>query len=493
MPSTVAAAQTCGQNAQAADSPADNYPVPRRVTRRLTRCARLSWRRSQLPAPRPRAASREFTTSLAWTTRRPTSPPAPTATSGSPSRACYPAIGRITPSGDDHRVPPARPAHTGAPATSPAGPDGALWFTERGVNGEIGRLDPGTGDRHGVARPPARTPTGIPPARTATSGSRARRQRRDRPHHSRGRDHRVHGGPDPGREAQRHRRRPRRRHLVHARARTPAASAASTPNGGVDRVQRRHRQADRGPNQIVAPPTASSTSPSRATRARSRASRPTARRGVHERPDADSAPDRDRRGRRRRALVHRGRRAPAASAASGRPRRRSPSFDGRHRGSNLLAGAEPAGITRGPDGNIWFTERGLAAASAASRSPPRAELEIDSDGATPPRRSRRARGDGHRRTPAHDLPRRIRPDQRATAGSRPSVTRRAARAPSRSTEIVELTLAPGAHYHARVVATNGSGVARSHDAHLWVGRERRAIDSRPGPHVPRRRRANPHR
>ena len=28
-------------------------------------------------------------------------------------------------------------------------------------------------------------------------------------------------------------------------------------------------------------------------------------------------------------------------------------------GLGLLANADPAGITRGPDGNIWFTESGL--------------------------------------------------------------------------------------------------------------------------------------
>ena len=109
--------------------------------------------------------------------------------------------------------------------------------------------------------------------------------------------------------------------------------------------------------------------------------------------------------------------------------------------------------------------------------PPRAELEIEAarPRPEPPRRARCPRGDDHRQLPGHDLPRRVRPDQELRRRRRPSCP--PARAPSRSSASVDLPLAPGGPYHARVVATNGSGAAASHD--LDVLGQRRTATSPP--------------
>ena len=133
---------------------------------------------------------------------------------------------------------------------------------------------------------------------------------------------------------------------------------------------------------------------------------------------------------------------------------------------NLLPGREPSGITRGPDGNIWFTQRGFPGGIGRVTVPPRVELEIEErDGAS-----------------RHDEPgvleASITANSQATTyrveyGLTKSYGSASADLPAGAgTEPeqreLDLPLAPGGPYHARVVATNGSGPAASHDLTFWV-------------------------
>ena len=175
------------------------------------------------------------------------------------------------------------------------GPDGNLWFTAAGTPAaRISRITRPAS--HGLRICPRTTRREITPARTATSGSRSRAQ--GRPHHHRRRRHRVRRFPRPQRAAGHHRR-PGRQPLVHR-----ALEQQDRP----DHPGRRH----------------------------------------HRVPDPD---------RRQRAARHHGRpgRQPLVHRAAGpdrpdHPGRRITEFP-------VPRPAATAGITAGPDGNLWFTER----------------------------------------------------------------------------------------------------------------------------------------
>ena len=168
------------------------------------------WRPSP-PCPRPRPpASRSSRPASAWTTRRPTSPPAPTATSGSPSRACCPRSAASRPAATS---PSTRSRLLQEPGEITAGPDGALWFTERGLTEQIGRIDPADGNiTVHVARPRQR-----PDRDHRRQGRRPLVQHeghgQDRPHHDRRRGHRV--------------RRPALRRATRSTTSPPAPTASS--------------------------------------------------------------------------------------------------------------------------------------------------------------------------------------------------------------------------------------------------------------------------
>jgi len=95
---------------------------------------------------------------------RRTSPQAPTATCGSPSRPTL-AGSPGSPWRDDHRVHHRLTANS-HPGSITTGPDGDLWFTEQADPGRIGRLTPAPPlTPLGPPVPPAATPL-VPPVTT---------------------------------------------------------------------------------------------------------------------------------------------------------------------------------------------------------------------------------------------------------------------------------------------------------------------------------------
>ena len=129
----------------------------------------------------------------------------------------------------------------------------------------------------------------------------------------------------------------------------------------------------------------------------------------------------------------------------------------------------PAGITRGPDGNIWFTESALPGTIGRVTVPPLADLELDADRATA-RATTSPTACSRRRSPPTRSPRPTlveygpdkqygeRTDERPAGTGAEPVDARSSSSRSR----------PSSHYHARLVATNGSGESVSGDVELWV-------------------------
>ena len=224
------------------------------------------------------------------------------------------------------------------PGDIAAGPDGNLWFTESTRRP----------DRPDHARP-ASSPSSPPASRAGARPS----------------------GITAG---------PRRQPLVHrvrraagsAASPPPASSPSSRPASPATAARRDHRRARRQP-LVHRAPTPRATA--------SGASRRPARHRVPGRAPP-SGPDRHHRRPRRQPLVHRADGHRIGRITAGGARHRVP---GRHR-----ARSSPAGITAGPDGNLWFTENAAATASAASR--PRASSPSSRRGsarAAPPRHHRR--------------------------------------------------------------------------------------------------------
>ena len=310
----------------------------------------------------------------------------------------------------------------------------------------------------------------------------------DRPHHDRGRGHRVRRPALRRRHAQRRRRRPGRRHLVHRRAR---AAHRRRPHLGrrEDRPplpRRRQRPAlRRRPHQHAAEPDhaasdgklyfTESDDPAGIGRIKTDGSIKEYRTGSDRRLGAV----RHRRGRRRRALVHR-RRLPGRSAACGR----RPAISELTAARARPRPARPNGITRGPDGNIWYTGSASPAASAAS-----------------PSRRAPSSSSSRRASPRHDLDdgeleATVAPNSQPTTFhveygpekdeyDQQSAPLDAGDGADEVEQIVELDLEPSSHYHARLVATNGSGEARSDDVELWTDAAGRLSDFDPTvPSVP---------
>ena len=192
---------------------------------------------------------------------RRTSPPAPTATSGSPRRRGD-AIGRITPAGRHHRVHDRPRPPNASPSGITAGPDGNLWFTEKATAaGSAGSRPRGVDHRVHRRLTRERQPHGDHRrAPTATSGSPSSGPARSAASPRPGDDHRVHAPAS--------RRRPR-----------PTASPPG-PDGNLwFTEQRRHGIGRITPAGAITEFTAGIT--------------------------ADSAPDRHRRRARRQPVVHR--------------------------------------------------------------------------------------------------------------------------------------------------------------------------------------------
>ena len=234
-------------------------------------------------------------------------------------------------------------------------------------------------------------------------------------------------------------------------------------------------------------PTAGSTSPTPPLPERSGASRRRRDRELSRRADRRVRPGRPSP---RAATAHCGSpraRTSGGSAACGRQTVRDHRVRGR-RHAGLRSGAMPAGITRGPDGNVWFTERAHPGRIGRVTVPPLADLEIEQV----PRSSSGAAGVLQATIAANSQPTTysIEYGHDESYGMRTDV-RSAGSGAAPVERVVELPLTPGTPYHARIVASNDSGQTVSDDVELWaVGRERRSRSrlAAPGRRHPHRRR-----
>ena len=142
-----------------------------------------------------------------------------TATSGSPSPTSATGSAGSRRPASSPSSPPASTADS-EPFGITAGPDGNLWFTER-RNG-IGRITTaGVVTEFTAASRPAASPSGSPPAPTATSGSPRPVRRQDRADHAGRRRHRVLRRHHRRQLPVGHHGRPGRQPLVHRVRRQP--------------------------------------------------------------------------------------------------------------------------------------------------------------------------------------------------------------------------------------------------------------------------------
>jgi streptogramin lyase len=157
-------------------------------------------------------------------------------------------------------------------------------------------------------------------------------------------------------------------------------------------------------------------------------------------------------------------------------------FAGGTPGLGLLADANPAGITRGPDGNVWFTESGLDGKIARMTVPPAADLELvqaqDLIG-----RHEITNGElkasvtpNSQETTFHVE---YGPDSNFGEQTEPVTVTADVAGADAVTETVPLTLEPSSHYHAQLVASNGSGEARSRKLELWTDANGNLLDYAP--------------
>ena len=214
-------------------------------------------------------------------------------------------IGRITPDRRRHRVLDRHHRRQRPDRASPPAPTATSGSPRPAATGSAGSRRPATSPSSRPASPPAASPRASPPAPTATSGSPSRR-RPDRADHAGRRRHRVPAGITADSAPVRHRGRPRRQPLVHR-----------VDGNRIGRITPDRRRS------------------------------PSSRAGI----TAGSEPVRHHRRPRRQPLVHRERRQPDRADHPGR--RRSPSSR-----AGITAGSGPIGIAAGPDGNLWFTEAG---------------------------------------------------------------------------------------------------------------------------------------
>ena len=153
-------------------------------------------------------------------------------------------------------------------------------------------------------------------------------------------------------------------------------------------------------------------------------------------------------------------------------------------GIDLTPDAAPAGITRGPDGNMWFTESGLTGKIGRVYLGPTAELWLDN--VEIPIGARHSIADGVIKATvganSQDTTYFVEygPDEQyGTETEEQSAGHEA----DPMTENVELPLEPSSHYHARLVANNGAGETASPDLELWTDELGRISDFDPAPAV----------
>jgi streptogramin lyase len=158
-------------------------------------------------------------------------------------------------------------------------------------------------------------------------------------------------------------------------------------------------------------------------------------------------------------------------------------FAGGDAGLNLTPDAQPAGITRGPDGNIWFTESGLDGSIGRMTVPPAAGLELTQMPDLIGRRHDVTNGQLEAKVTANtqDTTYHVEYGPDSSFGEQSDdVTVPAGAGAEPVTEVVALTLEPDSHYHARLVATNGSGEAVSPELELWTDENGKLLDFEPG-------------
>jgi virginiamycin B lyase len=143
---------------------------------------------------------------------------------------------------------------------------------------------------------------------------------------------------------------------------------------------------------------------------------------------------------------------------------------------DLTADSSPGGITRGPDGNVWFTERAFPGRIGRVTVPPLAQILVPSRevGGEPGQVALRAK---------------IAANSQATTYYfewGPDVSYGAKTAPTSAgsgadpvTEETDVELALDAHYHARVVAENASGRSVSPDKQFYLTAEGEIVKEKP--------------
>jgi streptogramin lyase len=149
-------------------------------------------------------------------------------------------------------------------------------------------------------------------------------------------------------------------------------------------------------------------------------------------------------------------------------------------GIDLTPDAAPAGITRGPDGNMWFTESGLTGKIGRVYLGPTAELWLDDIQFPGKERHEITNGVIKATVGANSQDTTYHleygpDDQYGTDTEEQSAGHEA----DPMTENVELPLEPSSHYHARLVATNGAGETASPDLELWTDQLGRISDFDP--------------
>jgi streptogramin lyase len=152
-------------------------------------------------------------------------------------------------------------------------------------------------------------------------------------------------------------------------------------------------------------------------------------------------------------------------------------------GLDLTPDSTPAGITRGPDGNVWFTETAFPGRIGRITVPPLADLDLVQ--AAIPDRHVIADGELKATVTANSQD----TTYRVEYGPDESYGSETAELPAGNgavplTETVQLPLEPSSHYHARLVATNAAGEGVSSDLTLWTNAAGKISDFEPGVAVP---------
>jgi streptogramin lyase len=138
----------------------------------------------------------------------------------------------------------------------------------------------------------------------------------------------------------------------------------------------------------------------------------------------------------------------------------------------FTADAAPAGITRGPDGNIWFTQTALGGRIARVTVPPLAAIETPAVTADGKVRLKALIGPNGQPTSYHF--------EYGADTEYGDATEVASAGDGGATEVsADVELARDARHHVRVIATNASGTAVSSDRQFYLTKDGRIVKERP--------------